>query len=128
MCMLTAKNGMVGSGAGGNSRRMTIASLANAASGTSWNALPNAVRDMALDLFTDALAVIAGGCAHPDVLRLAQRVKPGSGPSTAIVEMRGVGLRDALTLNATATTVLQRQDGYSHAKGHPASQLVPVLL
>ena len=37
-------------------------------------------------------------------------------------------MRDAILLNAATTTVLQRQDGYARAKGHPASQLTPVLL
>jgi 2-methylcitrate dehydratase PrpD len=37
-------------------------------------------------------------------------------------------MREALLLNAATTTVLQRQDGYANAKGHPASQLVPVVL
>lgn len=102
--------------------------LAGAAAATTWTTLPPAVREIALDLFADALAVIAGGATHPDVKRLTQQVKAADGPSTMIAEMRGTPLRDALTLNATATTVLQRQDGYSHAKGHPASQLVPLLL
>ncbi len=102
--------------------------LARAASQTRWSALPADVRAMALDLFADALAIIAAGSVHDDMRRLARQIAPSDGQSTLIGERRGVTLREALLLNAATTTVLQRQDGYAHAKGHPASQLTPLLL
>lgn len=83
---------------------------------------------MALDLFTDAIAVIAAGSEHAQMRALARQAKAAEGPATVIGEKRGGALRDAIFLNTAATTVLQRQDGYSHAKGHPSSQLTPILL
>ncbi|MSO73151.1 MAG: hypothetical protein EXQ84_06020 [Rhodospirillaceae bacterium] len=102
--------------------------LGHAAALTKWVELDPAVRAMALDLFTDALAVIAAGTEHAQMRALAHQVKAVDGPATFIGERRGAALRDAIFLNGAAITVLQRQDGYSHAKGHPASQLTPVLL
>ncbi len=102
--------------------------LAQAAAATQWPSLPADVQTMALDLFADSLAVVAGGAVHPVMQSLASTVEAADGPSTLIGEKRGVAMRDAILLNAATTTVLQRQDGYAHAKGHPASQLVPVTL
>lgn len=102
--------------------------LASAAVSTDWSSLPKTVRAMTLDLFADALGVIAGGSVHPSMKALMRQVEAPTGPSTLIGEMRGASLRDALLLNAATTTVLQRQDGYAHAKGHPASQIVPIVL
>ena len=103
-------------------------SLAAAAANTRWADVPKNVQTMTLDLFADALGVIAGGAAHPTMRSLSSTIKAPDGPSTLIGEKRGAAMRDALLLNAATTTVLQRQDGYAHAKGHPASQLVPVVL
>ncbi|MDG2244134.1 MAG: MmgE/PrpD family protein [Rhodospirillaceae bacterium] len=102
--------------------------LARAAANMRWVTLPKNVRTMTLDLFADALGVIAGGAVHPAMTSLSSTIKALEGPSTLIGEKRGAAMRDALLLNAATTTVLQRQDGYAHAKGHPASQLVPVVL
>ena len=38
--------------------------LAQAAAATTWSELPTAVRDMALDLFVNALSFIAAGSGH----------------------------------------------------------------
>lgn len=102
--------------------------LAQAAAATTWSELPTAVQDMALDLLVDALSFIAAGSGHADMDRLARVVKAADGPCTALGDRRGVAMREAIMLNAAATTVLQRQDGYSHAKGHPSAQLTPLLL
>jgi 2-methylcitrate dehydratase PrpD len=102
--------------------------LARAAAATRWPDLPQPVRVMTVDLLADALGVIAGGAVHPSMRALAGQVKAPAGPATLIAEKRGAATRDAVLLNAATTTVLQRQDGYAHAKGHPASQLVPLLL
>ncbi len=102
--------------------------LGQAASSTDWTALPTSVRSMTLDLFADSIGVIASGAEHPSMHALMAATKAPSGPSTLIGEKRGAATRDAILLNAATTTVLQRQDGYAHAKGHPASQLVPVVL
>lgn len=102
--------------------------LARAAAQTRWAALPPSAQAMALDLFADALGIIAAGSVHDDMRALARQVAPSDGPATLIGEQRGVTLREAVLLNAATTTVLQRQDGYAHAKGHPASQLVPLQL
>lgn len=102
--------------------------LARAAAHTRWVTLTENVQTMTLDLFADALAVIAGGAVHPTMVALAATVSAPDGPSTLIGEKRGAAMRDAVLLNAATTTVLQRQDGYAHAKGHPASQLAPVVL
>lgn len=109
-------------------QRMVSTQLAQAASSTHWQALPADVRERALDLFLDGLAVIAGAAGHSDMKSLLRQFKPATGPVTLIAENRGVHIRDAVMLNAAATTMLQRQDGYANAKGHPASHLVPVLL
>jgi 2-methylcitrate dehydratase PrpD len=102
--------------------------LGQTASSTDWTALPTSVRSMTLDLFADSIGVIAGGAEHPSMHALIAATKAPPGPSTLIGEKRGAATRDAILLNAATTTVLQRQDGYAHAKGHPASQLVPVVL
>ena len=103
-------------------------SLAEAASSTRWPDLPAAVSARALDLLADTLGVIAGGSVHPTMQALRAQLQAPAGPATLIGERRGATTREAVLLNAATTTVLQRQDGYAHAKGHPASQLVPVLL
>lgn len=102
--------------------------LGRAASQTDWAALPETVQIMTVDLFADALGVIAGGSVHPTMTALMGQVDAPAGASTLVGEKRGANTRDAILLNAATTTVLQRQDGYAHAKGHPASQLVPVVL
>jgi 2-methylcitrate dehydratase PrpD len=102
--------------------------LAKAAASTRWAELPENVQSMALDLFADAIAVIAGGSVHPSMVALVSTVAPPAGPSTVIGDRRGAVTRDAVLLNAATTTVLQRQDGHARAKGHPAAQLVPVVL
>lgn len=101
--------------------------LARAAASTRWANLPASVRAMTLDLFADTIGVIAGGSEHPSMQSLMASTNAPNGPSTLIGEKRGATTRDAILLNAATTTVLQRQDGYAHAKGHPASQLVPVV-
>ncbi|MBT5240337.1 MAG: hypothetical protein HOL61_07120 [Rhodospirillaceae bacterium] len=106
----------------------SASTLVRAAATTQWVNLSTDVRTMTLDLFADALAVVAGGAVHPTMEALAATVSAPDGPSTLIGEKRGAAMRDAILLNAATTTVLQRQDGYAHAKGHPASQLVPVVL
>ncbi|MDE0799588.1 MAG: MmgE/PrpD family protein [Rhodospirillaceae bacterium] len=102
--------------------------LGKSAASTRWSILPTSVRSMTLDLFADTIGVIAGGSEHPSMQSLMASTKATEGPATLIGEKRGVTARDAVLLNAATTTVLQRQDGYAHAKGHPASQLVPVVL
>jgi 2-methylcitrate dehydratase PrpD len=102
--------------------------LARAAAATHWSSLPEDVRTATVHLLLDALAVMAGAAHHPSMTSLARQIAPPVGPATFIGEKRGAHVRDAVLLNAATTTVLQRQDGYAHAKGHPASQLVPVLL
>ncbi|MBT7450960.1 MAG: hypothetical protein HN793_09035 [Rhodospirillaceae bacterium] len=106
----------------------SASTLARAAATTQWVNLSTDVRTMTLDLFADALAVVAGGAVHPTMEALAATVSAPDGPSTLVGQKRGAAMRDAILLNAATTTVLQRQDGYAHAKGHPASQLVPVVL
>jgi 2-methylcitrate dehydratase PrpD len=106
----------------------TSSALAKAAASTRWAELPDEVRVMALDLFADAIGVIAGGSVHPSMVAFTASVAPSDGPSTLIGARRGAATRDAVLLNAATITVLQRQDGYAHAKGHPAAQLVPLVL
>lgn len=102
--------------------------LANAVAMTSWRTLPRAVRVKALELVLDALAVMAGGAAHDTMRALRGAISPPDGPATVLGTGRGAPVRDAVLLNAATITVLQRQDGYALAKGHPASQLLPPLL
>ncbi len=102
--------------------------LARAAASGTWQHLPDDVRARTLELFVDALSVIAAGATHPTMQALMSQIQSPPGPATLIGEQRGAATREAILLNAATTTVLQRQDGYAHAKGHPASQLVPVVL
>ena len=102
--------------------------FARAVAATDWATLPREVRTRARELVLDTVAVIAAGSLHADIRGLASQIAPGDGRATLLLEKRGATLRDALLINAAATTILQRQDGYAHAKGHPASQLVPLLL
>lgn len=102
--------------------------LARAASHVTWHNLPADVRTKTLELFLDAIAVMVGAVGHPAMQALAAQVYPTDGPSTLLAEKRGATTRDAILLNAATTTVLQRQDGFARAKGHPASQITPVVL
>lgn len=102
--------------------------FARAVATTTWAAAPDAVRTKALELVTDAIAVIAGGAAHDTMTSLRQTTAPAAGEATVIARREGVDAMSAVLLNGAAITVLQRQDGYAHAKGHPASQLLPPLL
>ncbi len=102
--------------------------LARAVATTTWASVPDAVQTKVLELVADALAVIAGGAAHDTMTRLRRATAPVAGPATAIGCREGVDIMSAVLLNGAAITVLQRQDGYAHAKGHPASQLLPPLL
>ncbi len=105
-----------------------IATLAQALAATSWDRLPPALQTHAIDLLIDSLAVISGGSVEPAMVSLRRTIMHGDGPSTVIGPGYGAGTRDAVLLNAAPITVLQRQDGYSDAIGHPASQLVATLL
>ena len=111
-----------------NSQINAATKLAHAAARTNWPTCPAIVRTKLLHLVLDAIAVIAGAANHSTMKSLAAQIAPHDGPSTFIAEKRGGSTRETILLNAATTTVLQRQDGYAHAKGHPASQLVPVLL
>ncbi len=102
--------------------------LAEGANQIFWPDLPGTVQTRTLELLADAIAVMAGAATHPAMVALAAQVKSAAGPSTLIANKIGVATREAILLNAATTTVLQRQDGYARAKGHPASQLTPVLL
>ena len=105
-----------------------VPTLARAAANTRWHQLPVETRDMGIDLFLDALAVIAAGSVHHDMRVLRRQLASPAGPATLIGTGAGVTMRDAVLLNAANITVLQLQDGHAHAKGHPASQLVPAVL
>jgi 2-methylcitrate dehydratase PrpD len=105
-----------------------VPQLARAVASTDWDALPADVSSRALDLVLDSIAVMVGGSAHPDMRAFRASVAPASGPSTVFGQSTGANVHDAVLLNAAAITVLQRQDGYSRMKGHPAIQLVAVLL
>jgi 2-methylcitrate dehydratase PrpD len=102
--------------------------FARAVAATTWAGAPDDVRAKALELVTDAIAVIAGGASHETMTSLRRATAPGPGPATVIAGREGVDTMSAVLLNGAAITVLQRQDGYAHAKGHPASQLLPPLL
>ncbi|MEW2507579.1 MULTISPECIES: MmgE/PrpD family protein [unclassified Amycolatopsis] len=105
-----------------------VGQLARAVATTSWDTVPAAAQVSALDLLLDSVAVMAAGSAHPDMRALRGSVAPAAGPSTVFGESRGAGVQDAVLLNGATISVLQRQDGYSRMKGHPAIQVAAVLL
>ncbi|GGJ50221.1 MmgE/PrpD family protein [Streptomyces brasiliensis] len=118
---------------GSNSRAVedgpsTVFQLARAMVSTNWEALPPEVQNMALNLVLDSLAVMAAGSAHPDMRYLRESIAPSPGPCTVFGDSVGANIQDAVLLNGSTITVLQRQDGYSRMKGHPAIQLAAVLL
>ncbi|MBT4741509.1 MAG: hypothetical protein HOO09_14070, partial [Rhodospirillaceae bacterium] len=84
----------------------SASTLARAAATTQWANLSTDVRTMTLDLFADALAVVAGGAVHPTMEALAATVSAPDGPSTLVGQKRGAAMRDAILLNAATTTVL----------------------
>lgn len=102
--------------------------LARAVASTDWEAVPSEARSRALDLLLDSIAVMVGGSAHPDMRGFRKAVAPAPGSSTVFGQSAGANVHDAVLLNAATIPVLQRQDGYSRMKGHPAIQLVAVLL
>ncbi|MCP2353558.1 2-methylcitrate dehydratase PrpD [Nonomuraea thailandensis] len=103
------------------------AALARALTSTSWDLMPPSLRTHALDLITDSVAVIGGGAVNPAMVSLRGAITSSDGPSTVIGPGYAAATRDAVLLNAATITVLQRQDGYSAAIGHPASQLFAAL-
>ncbi|HEX3792168.1 MAG TPA: MmgE/PrpD family protein [Pseudonocardiaceae bacterium] len=105
-----------------------IATLARAMAATSWDRVPTPLRAHAIDLVIDSIAVIGGGSVDPAMVSLRAAIASCDGPSTVIGPGSGAATRDAVLLNAAPITVLQRQDGFSDAIGHPASQLVATLL
>lgn len=105
-----------------------VSQLAQAVVSTNWEALSPEVQGMALNLFLDSLAVMAAGSAHPDMRSLRESIAPSPGPCTIFGDSVGANIQDAVLLNGSTITVLQRQDGYSRMKGHPAIQLAAVLL
>ncbi|ODU05827.1 MAG: hypothetical protein ABS81_06495 [Pseudonocardia sp. SCN 72-86] len=107
---------------------IAIGRLATAVVSMSWDQLPPELQAHALDLLVDAVAVISGGSVEPSIVALRSQVAPVAGPATVIGAGIGTPTRDAVLLNAATITVLQRQDGYSDAIGHPASQLLATLL
>lgn len=105
-----------------------IATLAQALTATSWDRIPSPLQAHAIDLVIDSIAVMSGGSVDPAMVSLRGTITSCNGPSTVIGPGYGAATRDAVLLNAATITVLQRQDGYSDAIGHPASQLVATLL
>ena len=102
--------------------------LAQAAASVDWATLDAKVARQAKDLVVDTLGVIAAGLKADDYRAFALSMAQGSGKCPVIGLGRSVSADTAAMIHAGATTVLQWQDGHRIARGHPASQLVPVLL
>ncbi len=102
--------------------------LAQAAAQTEWSALPDTVRDQAVALFLDTLAVSAAGLSHETYAPLVKALAQETGCATISGLAHGVPVNTAIQINGGATTVLQLQDGHRMGRGHPASHMMPALL
>ena len=105
-----------------------VQALARAAAQTTWHDLPEAVRDQSVDLFMDALAVIAAGLGHPTYEGFVSALSAERGCASVPGLPNGVPVASAIQINGGATTVLQLQDGHRMGRGHPASHMTPALL
>jgi len=102
--------------------------LAAAAASLDWRTIDTIVARQAKDLVIDTVGVIAAGLTNDGYHAFAKAAATGSGNCTLIGCGQSVSADTAAMIHAGATTVLQWQDGHRIARGHPASQLVPVLL
>lgn len=104
---------------------MAAQALAHAAAATGPRHLPTHVRERALDLILDAVAVMASGSADSGWRSLAARLRGPVGAATLVGDPLPVAPSAAALLNGTATTIEQLADGHRRARGHPAAHIVP---
>lgn len=102
--------------------------LAAAAAALRYDHLPPPVVQQARDLVVDTVAAIAAGVAAPEYRAFAKAQGGERGACSIPGMAEGVPFATAVAVNSGATTVLQIQDGHRVARGHPASQIVPLLL
>jgi 2-methylcitrate dehydratase PrpD len=102
--------------------------LAHAAAGTVADRLPATVRERAIDLVLDAVAVMATGSADGGWRSLVVRLRGPMGTATLIGDPSPVAPSPAALLNGAAMTIEQLSDGHRRARGHPAAHVVPAAL
>jgi 2-methylcitrate dehydratase PrpD len=102
--------------------------LGRAAAATSWADLPPTLRDRAVDVFIDTLAVMAVGSDRPAQVRLRGLLGSGSGGASLIGRAEPAPAAVAVVVNATGPTVYQIDEGQRLSRGHPGIHVVPVVL
>jgi 2-methylcitrate dehydratase PrpD len=102
--------------------------LARAAAATSWADLPPTLRERAVDVFIDTLAVMAAGSDRPAQVSLQGLLGAGSGGASLIGRAEPVSAAVAVVVNGSNPTVYQIDEGQRLSRGHPGIHIVPVVL
>jgi 2-methylcitrate dehydratase PrpD len=92
-------------------------------------AIPAAVRDHGALVVADTVGAIVAGAAEPEVTRLRAASDRPAGPVTLLAA--GFPRADvwwAITVNGTAGTMLELDEGNRFARGHPGIHVVPAAL
>jgi 2-methylcitrate dehydratase PrpD len=107
-----------------------LRTLAEFASATRLETIPDAVMAYGRWIIADCLPVIAAGMQETEMRTFAERhlAHAASGNAWVIGLRRRAAPLDAALLNNTAGTWLELDEGNTYAKGHPGIQLVPAAL
>ncbi|MDR1387694.1 MAG: MmgE/PrpD family protein [Propionibacteriaceae bacterium] len=104
------------------------AALGRAAAATSFAAAPVALRQRAVDVFIDCLAVMAVGSERGPQTRLRALLGGDRGSASLIGQSEPVAAAVAVVGNGTYPTVYQIDEGQRMSRGHPGIHVVPVVL
>ena len=96
----------------------------------SFEKLPSAVVERAMEVTADTIAVIAAGAQEEEIQKLTADLVEESqgGPATLLGNGRKAPLLEAALVNGTAGTFLELDEGNQFSRGHPAVHVVPALL
>ncbi|SDK58232.1 MmgE/PrpD family protein [Natronorubrum texcoconense] len=93
------------------------------------DALPSDVRDRAGLVIADTIgSIVAGSTTEPVRTLQARYAARGSGPASVLGTNSSLPIEQAATLNGTAGTVLELDEGHKRAAGHPSIHVLPAVL
>lgn len=113
------------------SRRSTLsAQFAAFAVDTTFDGLPDDVKERTLKVVLDTLAVAKAGSDDPFCARYIDSIvaSAGKGRSSVVRGGHRVGAETAAFVNALTTTVMQIDEGHRESRGHPGIHIVPAAL
>ena len=105
--------------------------LAEFASGLTWERIPVAVRDRAVDLLVDWFgSALAGKAGQPvrAMERVARRMGPGSGPAEVLISRRRTTPLFAAMVNAASSHFVEQDDLHNNSVLHPGCVVFPAAL